>query len=215
MAKCSDNNRASTVYTSFLQAVGQYGLPSRIRVDQGGENVQVAQHMLRHRGLNRRSVLVGSSVPQPAYRKADSHRCATAFYYRLFHFLEENDLLNQEHLYALHYVYLRINRALQVFRSSWNEHGLRTERGQTPNQLFTTGVLRMSFFERDYGTVEEGSGSVANTLQSGVPVPRISVTPSDNQMINLRSSVDPLATSEDYGIMASLYTLLYTLQQLE
>ncbi len=43
--KCSDNNRASTVYGLFLEAVGQYGLPSRIRVDQGGENVQVAQHM--------------------------------------------------------------------------------------------------------------------------------------------------------------------------
>ncbi len=43
--KCSDNNRASTVYGLFLEAVEQYGLPSRIRVDQGGENVQVAQHM--------------------------------------------------------------------------------------------------------------------------------------------------------------------------
>ena len=60
--KCSDNNESDTVYTSFLQAVRQYGLPSRIRCDQGKENVRVAQHMLHHRGIERRSVLVGSSV---------------------------------------------------------------------------------------------------------------------------------------------------------
>lgn len=60
--QCSGNNRSSTVYDLFLQAVEQYGLPSRIRCDQGGENVKVAQHMLRHRGTERRSVLVGSSV---------------------------------------------------------------------------------------------------------------------------------------------------------
>ena len=50
------------MYNPFLKAVSQYGLPSRIRVDQGGEKVLVARHMLRYRGTDRRSVLVGSSV---------------------------------------------------------------------------------------------------------------------------------------------------------
>ena len=48
--KCSNNNRASTVYDSFLQSVQQYGLPSRVRCDQGGENMLVAHHMIHHRG---------------------------------------------------------------------------------------------------------------------------------------------------------------------
>ncbi len=58
----STNNKAVTVFGHFLTAVGKYGLPSRIRMDQGGENVMVARHMLRHRGADRTSVLVGSSV---------------------------------------------------------------------------------------------------------------------------------------------------------
>ena len=50
--KCSTNNRASTVYRSFLEAVQQYGLPSRVRSDYGRENYEVARHMLLNRGLN-------------------------------------------------------------------------------------------------------------------------------------------------------------------
>ena len=60
--KCSTNNQARTVYGLFLPAIRQYGLPSRLRCDQGGQNHLVAQHMIHHRGADRRSVIVGSSV---------------------------------------------------------------------------------------------------------------------------------------------------------
>ena len=33
--KCSNNNKSSTVYNSFLEAIRLYGLPSRMRSDQG------------------------------------------------------------------------------------------------------------------------------------------------------------------------------------
>ncbi|KAI4824610.1 hypothetical protein KUCAC02_013109 [Chaenocephalus aceratus] len=44
------------------------------------------------------------------------------------------------HMWALHYVYLpRINHDLRGFLDQWNNHGLRTERHQTPIQLFIQG----------------------------------------------------------------------------
>ena len=77
--KCSTNNRASTVFTLFLDAVQQHGLPSRIRVDQGGENAFVVRHMLEVHGEERRSVLIESSVHNQRIERLwrDMHRCVT------------------------------------------------------------------------------------------------------------------------------------------
>ena len=55
--KCSTNNLASTVLKCFTEAVQKYGLPSRVRTDQGRENILVAQYQLEHRGRDRGSII--------------------------------------------------------------------------------------------------------------------------------------------------------------
>ena len=103
--------------------------------------------MLHHHEIERRSALVGSSVHNQRIERLwrDLHHCATQLFYRMLYYMEYNDLLdqvNEKHLFALHYVFLPcINKAIEDFKNAWNHHGVRTERGMTPNQLFTMGML--------------------------------------------------------------------------
>lgn len=58
----SSNNQAATVLTLFTRAAEEYGLPSRVRCDKGGENYEVGRFMLNHpnRGPGRGSIIAGT-----------------------------------------------------------------------------------------------------------------------------------------------------------
>jgi len=59
---CSSNNKKETVSALFDKATDQWGFPSRVRSDKGGENQLVWVQMEAVRGENRGSFLASSSV---------------------------------------------------------------------------------------------------------------------------------------------------------
>nr|XP_055035227.1 uncharacterized protein LOC129423108 [Misgurnus anguillicaudatus] len=145
--EASNNNRSSTVLEKFVSAVDQYGVPSRVRCDQGGENNGVCIFMEVFRGSARGSALRGRSTHNQRIERlwGDVWRGVVNVYYSLFTLLENDRILdcnNESHLWALHYIYLpRINRDLGLFISQWNHHHLRTARHMSPYQIFVRGCL--------------------------------------------------------------------------
>lgn len=81
--KASSNNFS---FPQFAEAIGQYGLPSRVRCDNGGEDNAVCLFMNVLRGFTRGSALRGRSTHN--HRIERLWRGISNTYYALFMLLE-------------------------------------------------------------------------------------------------------------------------------
>ncbi len=46
--EASTNNKAETVYQHFIKATTEFGFPSSVRSDKGGENIEVCHYMISY-----------------------------------------------------------------------------------------------------------------------------------------------------------------------
>jgi hypothetical protein len=84
--QAANNNRAETALSAFLRGVEEYGLPSRVRSDHGGENVDIAQYMLINRGTGCCSIILGRSVHNQRIERLwrDLFTDCVSYFYFLF-----------------------------------------------------------------------------------------------------------------------------------
>lgn len=173
--KCANNNKASTVVSFFSSAVNLFGMPDKIRSDKGGENTDVWRYMLHYNNMDSSCVVTGSSTHNERIERlwCDVFRCVGQIFYDLLYGLEDDEFLeplNDTDLFCVHYAILpELNRCLEEFRESWNNHCLSSENNLTPEALFTIGLLEKQHSVNE--SQRESNNPVQNDLSSSSLAP--------------------------------------------
>ena len=216
-----NNNRATTVLSSFQRATNEWGVPSRVRADNGGENVAVGEFMVWFRGENRGSFLTGPSTRNTRIERLwrDVVESVVTVFTSLFLFMEASHVFDpgcDHDMLALHYVFLpRVQRLLDRFVQRFNFHSISTEQNRTPRQLWASGCLR-NFNSPNAGIRDVIDNSIPADMDmygndpdaplpdlqdgGGVEIPPVNLQMADEANSALHQNFDPLQEDNNYGI---------------
>lgn len=200
---CATNNQASTMMSCYLDAVSNYGLPNQVRSDLGSENVDVWRYMVEQHS-SESVVVVGSSTHNERIERMwrDVHRCVGVLYADLFRTLERDgklNCLNEVDMFCLHFIFIpRINRNIDSFVESWNNHPMSTAHNLTPNQQFIQGAVQQNMMPTLPVPIDCSRSCRIPTPHDAVVVPRSTFSPCLRLQQEL-DRMDILRPAEDFG----------------
>ena len=143
------NNYATTVLQSFIQATNTFSFLLGFAVTMEEKILRLQSLCYLHvQGFNRGSVLTRSSVHNQRIERLwmDVFQRVTGNFYKLFNRMEEVGILdplnNVHYIYCLHYIFIpRIQMALDMYASAWNQHPISGEGNLSPMQLLLKGHI--------------------------------------------------------------------------
>ncbi|KAH3892600.1 hypothetical protein DPMN_016721 [Dreissena polymorpha] len=145
--KAAPYNTARVAFEAFTFGIRSYGIPSRIRVDGGVENVLIKRFMTIANGDGRGSAIEGKSVHNQRIERLwrDVFQKVVFTFYQCLHALEDSGALNLDdpkHIFCAQAVVLaRLNHSLECWRRARNNQAIRTEHNQTPEQLWISRLV--------------------------------------------------------------------------